>query len=311
MKELKIHFLNTIWSDAILLENNNKYAFVDTGSLFYYPMINKHLNDRNITDLEFIILTHFHCDHYGNIINIINDYNVKTLYLKHYYGLDGTTSSGYDSNEEYIENEFKNYYNILDICKQKNVNVIYIDDLNEDMTTIKFDNINIELYDIKNTLYELYSNPSSLYYNQKRLNETFNSIAVFIIINKFNIFLGADMTCSKTDIIPLQNICIKVLNNIYNKHNINSIDIYKSCHHGGGSTNTKEMCELMKAKYCIITNTARWLDTYSTYDNLKLGNKDVNILPTDFQKYIFNINDNEITYDVIKEDSLFITLGKD
>ena len=104
--------------------------------------------------------------------------------------------------------------------------------------------------------------------------------------------------------------CIKVLNNIYNKHNINSIDIYKSCHHGGGSTNTKEMCELMKAKYCIITNTARWLDTYSTYDNLKLGNEDVNILPTDFQKYIFTINDN-ITYDIIKEESLFITLKKD
>ena len=45
--------------------------------------------------------------------NIINDFKVKKIYLKKYYGLDGTTSSGYDSNEEYIANEFKNYKNIL------------------------------------------------------------------------------------------------------------------------------------------------------------------------------------------------------
>ena len=85
MKNIKIHFLNTIWSDAILLENNNHYGFVDTGSLFYYPMVNKHLKYSNIKNIEFIILTHFHSDHYGNIVNIVNDYNVKKLYLKHYY----------------------------------------------------------------------------------------------------------------------------------------------------------------------------------------------------------------------------------
>ena len=103
MKELKIHFLNTIWSDAIILEKNKRFGFVDTGSAFYYPMIEKHLEGYNIKELEFIILTHFHSDHYGNILNIINNYKVKTIYLKHYHGLDGTTSSGYASNEEYIK----------------------------------------------------------------------------------------------------------------------------------------------------------------------------------------------------------------
>lgn len=309
MKELKIHFLNTIWSDAIILENNNHYGFIDTASGFYYPMIEKHLNDLNIKELDFIILTHFHVDHYGNMKKIINDYNVKKVYLKHYYGLDGTTSSGYDSNEEYIENEFKNYYEILEACKNNNTEIIFIDDLNLDILNIDFHGINLELYDINNTLYKLFSDVNGLYYNQKRFNENFNSIAVFIKVNNYNIFLGGDMTCSKTDIIELQNISLKIINKIYNNHNINHIDIYKSCHHGGSGTNTKELCDLMKAKYAIITNTARWLDTYNTYDNLKNANSDVNILPTDFQKYIFTINDN-ITYDIIKEESLFITLKK-
>ena len=100
---LKIHFLNTIWSDAIILEKNNHYSFIDTGSLFYFHMIEKYLNDLNIKKIDFIILTHFHNDHYGNVANIINNYQVNKLYLKRYYGLDGTTSSGYSSNEEYLE----------------------------------------------------------------------------------------------------------------------------------------------------------------------------------------------------------------
>ena len=117
------------------------------------------------------------------------------------------------------------------------------------------------------------------------------------------------MTCSKTDIEEVKGLSIKIINEIYKLHNINHIDVYKSCHHGGGGTNTAELCDLLKANYCIITNTARWLDTYNTFDNLRIANSNVEILPTDFQKYIFNFNE-EITYEVIKEDSLFITLNK-
>ena len=82
MDKLKIHFLNTIWSDAIISEKNNHFAFVDTGSKFYYPMIENYLYEHNITKIDFIILTHFHNDHYGNIENIIYNFQVDKLYLK-------------------------------------------------------------------------------------------------------------------------------------------------------------------------------------------------------------------------------------
>lgn len=309
MEKLKIHFLNTIWSDSILLETNNKFALVDTASPFYYPMVKKHLDDLNIKELEFILLTHFHVDHYGNMKNIINDFKVKKIYLKKYYGLDGTTSSGYDSNEEYIANEFKNYENILEAAKNNNTEIIFFDEYNENMVTIDFMNIPLELYDANNLLYELYSNPESEFYNQKRFNENFNSIGIFIKINDNNIFLGGDATCSNTDIKEVKELSIKMINRIYDRHNIDHIDIYKSCHHGGGGTNTLNLCKLLKAKYAIITNTARWLDTYDTYKNLTEGNKDVEIMPTDYQKYIFDIS-KSISYEVIKEESLFLTLKK-
>ena len=309
MKNLRIHFLNTIWSDAILLESNNHYAMVDTGSSFYYPMVSKHLNDFKIKKLDFILLTHYHNDHYGNVSKIINDYNVSTLYLKRYYGLDGTTSSGYSSNEEYIENEFRNYYEILESAKKNNTEVVFIDEFGSDYLDISLNDITLELYDVHNQLNNMYTDISSPFYQVKRFNENFNCLGIFIKLNQFNIFLGADVTCSSTDIVELKELSIKMINKIYDKHQISNIDIYKSCHHGGSGTNTLDLCNLLKTKYAIITNTARWLDHYSTFDNLRSGNKDVKILPTDFQKYIFKIND-KIDYEVIKEESLFITLGK-
>ena len=309
MKKVKIHFLNTIWSDAIVLENENKFAFIDTGSKFYYPMIKEHLNSRNIFDLEFILLTHFHNDHYGNVANIIKDYNVKKLYLKKYYGLDGTTSSGYESNEEYIKHEFDNYYEILRVALEYDTEVIFIDEIEDKELVINFNSIKLDIYDFNNRLYELYNNKEGQYYHQKQFNENFNCIGIFLKVNDKNIFLGADVTCSKTDITELKELSIKMINKIYDKYNINHIDIYKSCHHGGGGTNTPKLCELLKARYCIITNTGRWLDNYDTFANLKNGNPNVEILPTDYQKYIFTIDD-EIKYEIIKEDSLFITLNK-
>ena len=310
MNKLKIHFLNTIWSDAIILEKNNHYAFIDTGSKFYFPMVSKYLDDKNIKDIDFIFLTHFHNDHYGNVKNIIDNYNVDTLYLKHYHGLDGSTSSGFESNEEYIENEFKNYDAIIDSANTKNTKIVYMDDINEDEFVINFHDTLIDVYNYNNLLYELYSNPQSEFYNQKRFNENFNCAGLFIKENNYNIFLGADVTCSSTDIQVVHGLSIKMINKIYKKYNIDHIDLYKSCHHGGGGTNTAALCNLLKAKYTVITNTARWLDTYDTYDNLRNANKDVVILPTDYHKYIFEF-DPTISYEVIDEESLFITLKKD
>lgn len=309
MKKLNIHFLNTIWSDAILLENKDKYAIVDTGSLFYYPMIKKHLDDLKIKTLEFIILTHFHSDHYGNIVNLINEYSVNKLYLKRYYGLDGTTASGYQSNEEYIEHEFEKYHQILDKAKEKNVEVIFIDELDKDTFDLEFLDVTLELYDIKNMLYNLYSDENGEFYHQKPFNENFNSIGIFINVNNNHIFLGGDATCSTTKVKVLQDLSIKMINKYYQKYNIKHIDIYKSCHHGGGGTNTLALCKLLNADYAVITNTDRWLDNWPTIQNLTEANQNVTICKTDYYKYIFEITD-KISYKTIREDSLFLTLNK-
>lgn len=308
MKDLKIHFLNTIWSDAIILESNGHYAFIDTGSKHYYPMIEEYLNNLNIKKLDFILLTHFHSDHYGNMQKIIEDYEVSEIYLKHYYGLEASTGSGSASTDEYLQGEMEKYQGILTSANTKKTKIHFLDDLKTYDATIKFQEIELELYDLENRLFKIYHNPESEFYLQRKFSQNFNSLGVFIRVNNHNIFLGADVTCSKTDIVELKGLSYQMVERFYQKHSIDHIDLYKSCHHGGSGTNTLPLCELLKAKYVVITNTDRWLDTYDTYDNLKAGNPKVTILKTDHQKYVFDIKDS-ITYTTIPDESLFIKLN--
>lgn len=310
MDNIKIHFLNTIWSDAIILEKDNHYAFIDAATDFYYPMIQKHLKDFNIDTIDFIVLTHFHSDHYDNIVNLINDYNVKTLYLKRYYGIEGSIVSVFESENQYINNEIANYECILKIAKENNTKVIFIDEQGTDIYTINFQNINIELYNARNVLYDIYTDKESKYYKQRVFNENHNSIGVFFRVNDFNVFLGSDLTCVDKDVKSLDNRTISIINQIYKRHNIDHIDLYKSCHHGHNENNPLKLCKSIKPNYAVITNTLRWLDNYSTFDSLKKANPNVNVLLTDHQKYVFSITD-KIDYYKIDDESLFIILNKD
>ena len=107
-------------------------------------------------------------------------------------------------------------------------------------------------------------------------------------VNKMvvNMVFDSENNSSTNIIKEVKDLSYKMLENIYNKHQINHIDIYKSCHHGGTGTNPEKLCDLLKCKYAVITNTARWLDTYDTFKFLRAANPDVEILVTDYQKYV-------------------------
>ena len=100
------------------------------------------------------------------------------------------------------------------------------------------------------------------------------------------------------------------LKTIYEKYHINHIDIYKSCHHGGGGTNAYELLELLNADYVVITNTDRWLDKWPTIDNIKLANSKAKIFKTDYYQYVFDLSNRKIKITKIPNESLFISLKK-
>ena len=308
--DLKIHFLNTIWSDAIMLESEGKYAFIDTASEFYYPMIKNCINKYKIKKLDFILLTHFHSDHYGNIINIMNDCEVCKLYLKHYSAKEGDTGDGRPTNEEYLKHELTQYDAIISCAKEHNVEIIYLDQMeNTDEYTINFyDNI-LELYNLKNDLNTVYYDPTSPNYMQHKFSENNNSIVVYANINNHTIFLGADLTESDTDEKTFYRLSEKYVKMIYQKHNISSMEVYKSCHHGGSGTNKIELARLLQTKYMIISNTDKWLNNWPTIQNFKEARADTIFLKTDYYQYVFDFSNDQIKYESIPLTSLFISLN--
>lgn len=309
-KDFKIHFLNTIWSDAIILESNGHFAMIDTASDFYYPMIQDYIKDNNIEKLDFVLLTHFHSDHYGNLEKLYNDYKIDKLYIKEYTNHEGSTGDSREFTLDYLKKE-KDKYDAMINAALKNSEVVYLNDDGSNYLSIPFENVTLELYDVVNHIDKLYNDPNQEFYHQNRFNENFNSIAIFVKHNGYNIYLGSDVTNSDTSIPELHKLSEKIVRRIYKEHNIRHIDVYKSCHHGGSGTNNLPLTKLLKSKYCIVTNTDRWFDTYTTRDNLIEANKNVEILKTDHYQYVFDFSKSKISYKKIENESLFITLNKD
>ncbi|MBQ4186702.1 MAG: MBL fold metallo-hydrolase, partial [Firmicutes bacterium] len=63
----KLHFLRAVWSDIILVESNGLYGLIDTGFARAFPRIKDYLDRLGVKRLEFILITHFHKDHYGSL----------------------------------------------------------------------------------------------------------------------------------------------------------------------------------------------------------------------------------------------------
>lgn len=309
MKKLKIHFLNTVWSDSIILESEGHFALIDAASKFYYPMVKEYIDKLKIKKFDFILLTHFHSDHYGNMVNVMTDYDFEKFYTKTYVGLEGYSGDGYPSKDDYIAHERAIYNDIIDIASKKG-EIVLLDKLGIDELTIQLNGIDIEIYDLQNHLYNVYNDETSPCYHQNKFSENGNSVGICIYHNNHSVYLGADTGDSNTDIPDFHKQSTRNVSSFYNKHNINHIDIYKSCHHGGGDTNNSDLCKLMNMDYCIITNSPRWLDKWPTYGYIKEGNKKAKILTTDYHQYVFDLSGKRIKLKKIKKESLFITLKK-
>lgn len=80
-------------ADAFLLKSpKNKYFIIDTGKIGYNGgktqaniIILKYLKDRGIKNIEGLIITHFDSDHCGGAVDLINNLNVKKVYVNSLY----------------------------------------------------------------------------------------------------------------------------------------------------------------------------------------------------------------------------------
>ena len=308
MKTVKIHFLNTIWSDVSILEVDNHYGMIDTGSSFYFPMIQEYLKENNINHLDFVFLSHFHSDHYGNMINVLTNYKVDKVYFRNYSRHEAISGDGSITDEEYINNQIKIEEEIKECVIKHSTKLVIID---ESLEYIELNGLKLYLFNQLDIVNYLYNKEDSLFYQKNTLSENHMTIPLYFEYLNHHVYFGGDLTDndSKEQLVRYQNL--RVLLNIKKRFNFDHLDIYKTTHHGGGGSNNPATFILTKPDYAIITNTNRWLDNWSTRSNILLGSPSCNICQTDYYQYVFDLSNKQITCRYIPKESLFITLNKD
>lgn len=269
---MKLHFLKTRWSDMIVLESHEKYALVDTGFEDQWEELSAYLNKLGVSEIDFILLTHFHRDHYGNIVNLIKNYKVGRVYFKEYGGHDVCTAWGAPADDEYRQSERDRWAAMRDdIVKYSECCMV------EGLDGIDFDGYRLKLYLTENYVQKIYDDeayPET--YHKIVFGENQNSLGVFFEADGKTVFLGGDLMDTESS-HPLANYATTQIARMIGRE----IDLYKAPHHGTVHTATEETLSIFRPKHAVITNAMEYLVNYDSIENLKKVNPEVDIRITD------------------------------
>lgn len=78
--EIKIHYIDVGQGDAILVQVNNKNLLIDSGPKSDKKKLTNYLDSIYIPQFDYVIATHPHEDHIGNMSYIISNYKILNFY---------------------------------------------------------------------------------------------------------------------------------------------------------------------------------------------------------------------------------------
>ncbi|MBW6411252.1 MBL fold metallo-hydrolase [Clostridium sp. YB-6] len=78
--DMIVHFINVGQGDSTLIQVNNKNLLIDSGPKESRNNLLNYLESLNIKTLDFVIATHPHEDHIGNMDKIIKKYTILNFY---------------------------------------------------------------------------------------------------------------------------------------------------------------------------------------------------------------------------------------
>ncbi|MFA5561371.1 MAG: MBL fold metallo-hydrolase [Eubacteriales bacterium] len=278
----RIHFLQAVWNDVILLESRGRFALVDTGFAHRYDEIAAYLRGVGVTELEFIFVTHFHRDHDGCVNRLVQEFPVRVVYVKKYSALEAFTAEGKPADQAYREQETLRYRQMLD-CVEANSRLCVI---TPRLTTVQVGEQVYHVYGNEDVLDRLYYDAESPFRGQIRFGENLNSAALFGVVAGRGIFLGGDV-CDSAVGYPVADD----QNTAYARAIGRQADIYKVPHHGCGHCTDHAAMEIYRPRYAIVTNRTETFEgrLSDIRDRFLQGSPGVQILLTDRCGYLFTI----------------------
>jgi len=280
---MKIHFLNITWGDSIILQNEDEFGIIDTGYERNFEQISSYLDKLGARKISFILLTHFHVDHYGSIKKLVENYPVEKVYLKEYSALDKTTAGGKTADEAYRSQETAIWHEIKAAIDRHSRYVRVEDEKSIDFAGTKLQLLRNE--NIVRKVYEDSSVPES--WHTVTLQENHNSLAAFMRVNGVNILFGGDIVDGPT-VHPMAAYAnYQIASELRTK-----LDIYKVPHHGTRFCNEDKTLEIYRPKIAVITNGEEYLRNSSTIcEDLRRANPEVRILCTEKSDVVLTITD--------------------
>lgn len=78
---LKIYYLDVGQADSILIQNNDESMLIDAGNNNDGPLLVKYFQELGIKEFKYIVGTHPHEDHIGGLDDVIENFNIGTIYI--------------------------------------------------------------------------------------------------------------------------------------------------------------------------------------------------------------------------------------
>ncbi|HFN0027482.1 choline binding protein E CbpE [Streptococcus pneumoniae] len=290
----KIHFINVQegGSDAIILESNGHFAMVDTGEDYDFPdgsdsrypwregietsykhvltdRVFRRLKELGVQKLDFILVTHTHSDHIGNVDELLSTYPVDRVYLKKY-------SDNRITNSERLWDNLYGYDKVLQTASEKGVSVIQ--NITQGDAHFQFGDMDIELYN--------YENETDSSGELKKIwDDNSNSLISVVKVNGKKIYLGGD------------------LDNVHGAEDkygplIGKVDLMKFNHHlDTKNSNTKNFIKNLSPEIIVQTSSSP-IGSYDSGQEINreyiswlesMGIQHINAASKDYDATVFDI----------------------
>ena len=247
MKLEVIDYLDQGFGDSQMLSSAGSRLLIDTYSPGSWDVLNSWLNDKKYNDFD-IYISHYHNDHMGNVVNILNDgkYKVNKLYLPDYSYMTGSNS--------YMQDYRSDCADLMNTAKNKGVQIVTL---------------------VKDSVFKIGDVVAEVLWgaDYKDSNHNTDYINNNSLVTRF--------TCGNTRYLNAGDIEVETEFDMLDAGVDLSADICKLSHHGGDTSNTYDFLEAVGAdfyyyNYCGDTPSRfspsdSW--TYwSVHDAQELGN---------------------------------------